>query len=279
MLMTPGSLPITVVNVTPGRNFFSNSMTFTVTGGTPTGPTLALSKMHTGNFTQGQIGATYTITTSNTGSGPTDGTQVTVTDQIPSGLTITNMSGTGWGCTAPPACLRNDVLAAGSSYPPLTVTVDVATNAPATLTNMATGTGGGFGGVATASDPTTINGPAAPQLAISANSSPSTFAPNGTGSYMVTISNTGNAPTTGTVSLVVAPSSGLTPASLLGAGWSCNTSMLTCTIATPLPAGMSYNVVTFDVVISSSPPPTVMTSFTASGGGSSPVTTSVSNPT
>jgi len=278
MLMTPGSLPITVVNVTPGRNFFSNSMTFTVTGGTPTGPTLALSKMHTGNFTQGQIGATYTITISNTGSGPTDGTQVTVTDMIPSGLTITNMSGTGWGCTAPPACVRNDILAAGSSYPPLSVTVDVATNAPSSVTNQVSVSGGGSPG-ATASDPTTINGPAAPQLALNASSMPATFAPSGTGSYMVTVSNTGNAPTNTPVSLMATPASALTPVSMSGAGWVCNLGAQTCTNSTPLAAGASYNVITFDVVISPSPPPTVMTSFTASGGGSSPVTTSVSNPT
>jgi uncharacterized repeat protein (TIGR01451 family) len=279
MLMTAGSFPITVVNVTPGRNFFSNPLTFTVTTGSATGPTLALSKTHAGNFTQGQIGATYTVTTSNAGSGPTDGTPVTVTDMIPSGLTITGMNGTGWGCTAPPQCTRTDVLAAGSSYPPITVTVNVATNAPATVTNQVTGTGGGFAAIATASDPTTINGPAAPQLALNASSMPATFAPNGTGAYMATVSNTGNAPTFGTVSLQIAPSSALTPASLSGTGWACNLTTLTCTNSTPLAAGASYNVINFDVVISPSPPPTVMTSFTASGGGSSAVTTSVSNPT
>ena len=33
-------------------------------------PDLTISKSHSGNFTQGQIGATYTITVSNGGTGP-----------------------------------------------------------------------------------------------------------------------------------------------------------------------------------------------------------------
>jgi uncharacterized repeat protein (TIGR01451 family) len=278
MLMTSGSFPITVVNVTPGRNFFSNPLTFTVGTGSPTGPTLAPSKTHTGNFTQGQTGATYTITTSNTGSLPTDGTQVTITDMPPSGLTITNMNGTGWNCGTLPMCTRSDVLAGGSSYQPITVTVDVATNAPSSVIQQADVSGGGSPG-ATASDPTTINSAMAPQLALNANSMPATFAPNGTGSYMLTVSNTGNAPTNSPVSLMITSASALTPASLSGTGWVCNLGAQTCTNSTPLAAGASYNVITYDVVVSPSPPPTVMTSFTASGGGSAPVTTSVSNPT
>jgi uncharacterized repeat protein (TIGR01451 family) len=278
MLATAGSIPIKVVNVTPGRNFFSNPLTFTVTTGSATGPVLAPSKTHAGNFTQGQTGATYSITTSNTGSGPTDGSQVTVTDVPPSGLTITNMNGTAWNCGTLPMCTRSDVLPAGSSYQPITVTVDVATNAPATVTQRADVSGGGAP-AATASDPTSINSPMAPQLALNASSMPATFAPNGTGSYMVTVSNTGNAPTNTPVSLMATPASALTPVSMSGAGWVCNLGAQTCTNSTPLAAGASYNVIIFDVVISPSPPPTVMTSFTASGGGSSPVTTSVSNPT
>lgn len=277
-LEQPGTHQLTVVAALPGGPLTSPPLTFVVTSGTTTGPALAISKMHNGNFTQGQIGATYTITISNTGTGPTDGSQVTVTDMIPSGLTITGMSGTAWGCTAPPNCMRTDVLAAGSSYPPITVVVDVATNAPSMVTNQVSVSGGGSAG-ATASDPTTINSPMAPQLALAASSMPATFVPSGTGSYVVIVSNAGNAPTSGTVTLTVTPSSALVPASLSGTGWTCNTTMLTCTINTPLTAGASYNPITFDVIIPASPPPTVMTSFTASGGGSSPVTTSVSNPT
>ena len=53
---------------------------------------------------------------------------------------------------------RSDALAAGASYPALTLTVSVASNAPASVTNTATVSGGGEINTAndTASDPTTI---------------------------------------------------------------------------------------------------------------------------
>src|SRR5207244_11849763 len=59
---------------------------------------LIVSKTHTGNFTEGQTGATYTITVSNVGLGSTAGT-VTLADTLPSGLTATAINGTGWLCT------------------------------------------------------------------------------------------------------------------------------------------------------------------------------------
>src|SRR5258706_451347 len=68
---------------------------------------LTVAKTHTGNFTQGQTGATYTITVSNGGPGSTSGT-VTVVDTLPSGLTATAISGTGWTCTlATLTCTRS----------------------------------------------------------------------------------------------------------------------------------------------------------------------------
>src|SRR5204863_9853597 len=59
-------------------------------------PDLSITKTHSGNFTQGQIGATYTLTVSNVGAGPTSGT-VTVTDTLPSSLTATGLAGTERG--------------------------------------------------------------------------------------------------------------------------------------------------------------------------------------
>jgi uncharacterized repeat protein (TIGR01451 family) len=124
---------------------------------------LTVTKSHTGNFTQGQTGATYTLTVNNIGAAATSGT-VTAIDTLPSGLTATAASGTGWTCTLnqPVAgqvqCTRSDALAAGSSYPPITVTVNVAANAAANVTNTVIVAGGGETNVSndTASDPTTI---------------------------------------------------------------------------------------------------------------------------
>ena len=119
-------------------------------------PVLKIAKSHTGNFTKGQSNATYTVTVTNaaTSTGPTSG-KVTVTDTIPSGLTLVSMAGTGWVCTAN-ACNRSDSLATGKSYPVITVTVDVAANAPSQVTNTVTASGG-KSAPASASNPTTIN--------------------------------------------------------------------------------------------------------------------------
>ena len=123
-----------------------------------TTPDLAIAKSHTGNFMQGDTGKPYMINVTNIGTGPTSGT-VTVVDTLPTGLTATAMSGTGWTVTLGTlTATRSDVLAAGSAYPPSTITVDVATNTAASVTNSARVSGGGETNAAnnSASDPTTI---------------------------------------------------------------------------------------------------------------------------
>jgi uncharacterized repeat protein (TIGR01451 family) len=109
-------------------------------------------------FTQGQTGANYSLTAANRGTAVTIGT-VTVTDTLPSGLTATALSGTGWNCTvASLTCTRSDALALGGTYPAITLTVNVASNAPSNVTNIATVSGGGESNTAndTASDSTPI---------------------------------------------------------------------------------------------------------------------------
>jgi uncharacterized repeat protein (TIGR01451 family) len=129
----------------------------TLTAGPPLLPSLVITKTHAGNFSQGQAGATYTITVSNTGTAATSGA-VTVTDVLPAGLTATAISGAGWTCTlATLSCTRSDALAFGASWPAITLTVDVSQTAPLSLTNVVNATGGGDPDGATASDPTTVN--------------------------------------------------------------------------------------------------------------------------
>ncbi|MFJ4847838.1 MULTISPECIES: hypothetical protein [unclassified Streptomyces] len=121
-------------------------------------PALAITKTHTGNFTQGRPG-TYTITVGNTGSGPTDGSAVTVQDTLPPGLTARSITGTGWNCVlATLTCTRSDALAAGASYPPITLEVDVSCGCDThhRITNTSTVTGGGDTTTHSATDPTTI---------------------------------------------------------------------------------------------------------------------------
>jgi len=116
-------------------------------------PDFTFSKSHTGNFTQGQTGATFTISAGNAYTQASSGT-VTVTDQLPTGLTLVSMSGTGWSC-ASVTCSRSDPLGPGASYPPITVTVNVRPDALNPLTNTATLAYGAL--MAMASDTVTIN--------------------------------------------------------------------------------------------------------------------------
>src|SRR4029077_1485626 len=81
---------------------------------------LTIAKSHTGNFVQGQTGASYAITVTNSGTAATSGT-VTMTDTLPAGLTATAIGGTGWTCTlATLTCTRSNALAAAASYPAIT---------------------------------------------------------------------------------------------------------------------------------------------------------------
>ena len=148
----------------------TSSSSFTVTEGTD--PDLAITKIHTGNFIQGDTGDTYTIIVTNVGNAASSDT-VTVTDALPEGLTATAISGSGWTATLSTlTCTRSDALAAGASYPPITLTVNVSASAPSGVTNSATVSGGSESNTAndTASDPTVINAPSAAQLSVSPSS-------------------------------------------------------------------------------------------------------------
>jgi hypothetical protein len=155
-----------VVGATCTFNMPAGPETVTATFATAVaaGPALTISKSHVGNFAVGDTGDIYTVTVSNTaGAGPTSGT-VTVTDTIPLGLILDSMAGTGWTCVAGGnSCTRGDVLAAGASYPPITVTVDVSDAATSPQVNIVEVSGSGSAS-ATATDSTTITQPSGPVI-------------------------------------------------------------------------------------------------------------------
>lgn len=136
-------------------------------GGSGQPSALSISKTHIGNLTQGQTGAQYTVLVSNAAAaGPTNGT-VTVTETVPSGLTLVSMNGSGWACVSN-TCSRTDALNAGSSYSPITVIVNVAANAASPQVNAVSVSGGGSPG-ASATDSTvvdSVSGGSAPGVAI-----------------------------------------------------------------------------------------------------------------
>jgi hypothetical protein len=155
------------ITVTLSYNGASVSTSFNLTVVAP--PDLTIASSHSGNFAQGQTGATYTLTVTNVGSGAASGT-VTVTDTLPAGMTAASMAGTGWTCTIGNlTCTRSDALAPGAAYPNITLKVNVAGNAASSLTNTATVTGGGDVNPANNSDPdpTTVLQTTATTLSVS----------------------------------------------------------------------------------------------------------------
>src|SRR5437762_5946799 len=94
----------------------------------------------------------------NPGGQATVGT-VTVSGTLPAGLSATGLSGTGWTCDIGTlTCTRSDSIASGASFPPVTMIVNVASNAGVKVTNVATVSGGGETNIANdvASDPTVV---------------------------------------------------------------------------------------------------------------------------
>ena len=241
---------------------------------------VVVTKAHTGNFSQGQTGATYSLTVSNFGALNTSGT-VTVVDTIPTGLTATAASGTGWTCTlnqptlGQVQCTRSDALAFGSSYPPINLTVNVATTAPISVTNSATVSGGGdyYTGNNTATDPTTINGVS--DLTIS-KAHTGNFTDGTTASYALTVGNAGGAATSGTITLTDTLPTGLTvpngTVTLTGtnaANWSCSATnnVITCTSSTAIAASGSSVFNLTGIQVGAAAVGSVTNTVTVSGGG------------
>jgi uncharacterized protein (TIGR03437 family) len=245
-------------------------------------PTLSISKSHTGTFTAGQPGA-YTIVVSNAAAGgPTFGV-VTVSDGLPSGLTATAATGSGWSCAvgATVACTRSDALAAGAAYPPITLTVNVAANAPASVTNTATVTGGGDSnrGAPIASDPTAIA--SVPDLSIT-KAHTGKFTAGQNGDYTIVVSNAaGSGPTTGMVTVNDILPGGFSVASFSAQGWTCSTTPTpSCARSDVLAPGASYPPIILTVNVPASAPPSVTNTAVVSGGGDqTPANDTASDPT
>jgi uncharacterized repeat protein (TIGR01451 family) len=222
---------------------------------------LSIAKSHNGVLGQGQTGAAYTINVSNAAAaGATTGT-VTATEAAPAGLTITAMSGAGWSCMVP-SCRRSDALAGGNGYPAITVTANVADDAPTgavAFTNRASVSGGGDpSGPHTADDPTTVTGSSgpAPASTLSIQSTHGgSFAQGQTGAtYTVTVANTlGAGATSGLITVIDSAPPGLTVTSMAGTGWSCPGPMR-CTRSDSLSPGQSYEVITVTVSVAATAP-------------------------
>jgi uncharacterized repeat protein (TIGR01451 family) len=268
---------------TPGDFFYICTIHFvccdmagTVHVSAPALPELTIAKSHMGNFSQGDAADTYTLNVSNIGSGPTAGT-VTVTDALPTGLAPTAAdSGTvnGWSLSASGQTItatRSDPLPSGSSYPALTLTVSVSDNAPASLTNTVTVSGGGTANTASASDPTTIIQGGA-DLTITISHTGNFKQGDSADTYNLTVSNIGQRATAGVVTVTDTLPSGLAPMAAdngMMNGWTVSTSgqTITATREDVLAGGASYPVLTLIVMVADDAPASVINTATVAGGG------------
>ncbi len=185
---------------------------------------LTITKGHGGvSFTRGSS-ATYTLSFSNVSPlGATSGL-VTVNDTLPSGITPTSATGTGWTCSVSGqtvSCTRTDALAAGASYPSITLNALVSQSAPATLTNTATVSGGGD--VSPLNDTATdiANVVSSADLSVTDSGSPNPVAVNGSITYTVVATNNGLSAADNATLVLPVPASTTFASLTPPAGWSC----------------------------------------------------------
>jgi uncharacterized repeat protein (TIGR01451 family) len=184
---------------------------------------MTLGKSHVGNFTRGGT-ASYTIPVSNVGAyGPTIGI-VTMNDTLPPGLTPSSASGTGWSCSVTAqtvSCVRSDALAAGASYPSITLNANVLQSAAATLTNTASVGGGGEANLAndTATDVASVGSSA--DLGVTDSASPNPVAAGSNITYTQIVTNNGLSAADNATAVIAIPANTTLVSIAAPPEWSC----------------------------------------------------------
>jgi uncharacterized repeat protein (TIGR01451 family) len=231
-----------------------------------TGIDLAVAAANTGAaLVQGGSGQ-FTVTVSNVGASTSSG-NVTVSNQLPTGLTMTSMSGTGWTFNSNNlTATRSTTVSAGASYPPITIGVTAAPNAPASLTTTVTVSGGGDGNVLNNTGTLVSSVAAGPDLVIG-KTSDGALSQGGTGSFTLLVSNAGGAATAGAVTVTETPPAGMTVTSMSGTGWSFNSGNLSATRSDVLAAGASYPPVTVSVAVATNAAALLTNTASVAGGG------------
>lgn len=149
-----GTVDLTANSSNGGGGNISGTDTITITPS----PALSLTKSHSGLFKR-TAEATYDLEVTNEGPQPTTGT-VIISDELPDGLTYDSASSTGnyWSCADAAqlvTCTSPAVIASGETAPTLHLNVNVDSDAPDEVTNVATVSSTGAPG-GEASDPTPI---------------------------------------------------------------------------------------------------------------------------
>src|SRR5438128_1265542 len=255
---------------TPGASCSTTSCasattTVSATATVPAAPKFTLTKTVSSTGLARGASGVCTLTATNT-CGPTNGTAVTVDDNMPAGLTPTSVDGSGWNCAISGQlvhCTRSDVVNAASSYPTIALTAKVAEDAPATLTNTASVSGGG--GVSAGVGSVTVRILRA-DLRITKTHQGS-FKRGQTGAlYSIAVTNPGDAATVGLVTVTDTLPAGLIAKSISGGGWSCTLSNLVCTRSDVLAPGGAYPAISLIVDVGATAPASVTHTASVAGG-------------
>ena len=214
------------------------------------------------------VPASYTLTVTNTGSAATTAA-ATVSDTIPASLTP---GAAPAGCTIAGqsvTCTIASGLAVGASVSfVLPVTPTVAASGT-TVSNTASVSGGGSNCPAASTCSSTVDVPVdAPELAIVKTASTPTFTVNVPASYTLTVTNTGNAPTTADATVSDPVPASLTIGSV-SPGCTPAGQLVTCTIAPGLAPAASVSFTVQVTPTAAASGTTVSNTATVGGGGSS----------
>ncbi len=206
-------------------------------------PALAIVKQGPAALVVGQP-ADYTLEVTNTGTAATFDI-ITVTDPVPGGLSIGSATGTGWACAIvgqTVTCTTSQELAANGGVAPLiTITVTPLPGANGqVLSNTATVGGGGDPGCPGAERCNDSTGTPvdAPALAL-VKQGPSALVVGQPADYVLQVTNTGTAATSGTITITDPIPGGLTINNASGPAWACviGNQTVVCTTNQVLAAG------------------------------------------
>jgi uncharacterized repeat protein (TIGR01451 family) len=230
-----------IVHLTSVSSPLSNTASVEVTGesnpandeATDTGEVLGFDvdyeilKTHVGDLVVGEP-TTYGIGVQNIGT-QTGGGTVTVTDDLPAGLTFVGASGDGWTCGAVGqlvTCEHPGGVEPGGVLPGITLNVVADASAIPSVTNTATVSGAGDVNAANdaSSDPGTVRAPR-PDLALS-KTHQGNFTTGSNGTYTLSVRNVAVERADGPTVVVDSLPAGVTFVSAGGTGWTCDASAL-----------------------------------------------------
>ena len=231
---------------------------------------LSITKSHTGNFTAGSSG-TFNIAVSNVGNQPTTGT-ITVSDTLNSAFTFVSGTATGWACGAAGqvvTCTNSGPIAAGGSATTIPLVVAVSGTASGSIGNTAT--------VATAGDSNAGNNSSTDNVTVQltdlsiTKSHTGNFTAGSNGTFNIAVSNVGNQPTTGTITVSDTLNSAFTFVSGTATGWACGAAgqVVTCTNSGPIAAGGSATTIPLVVGVSASASGSIGNTATVATAGDS----------